>query len=289
VLAFTEGAVLLLDGATGATQHRGRVSGQLGALDGGAELVTVDEHAVRVWEVASLRADLPCVPRGCDQGFVRVLWSPDGTRLLTGRALCDGREGRPLRDVPLDTGLYLEGGPPIGGTALGDRLLVEQHSFGSAGLWDPRDGRRLPSPPRVDRPFLHARYWFAPDAEHHVVASPRSKHPAELRRTRDNALLATLDAGLTNVIWSPDNQRFTTHAAEIRGYHLDGATLVDAAPLTPAPSAARHVASYRDGLRWLTARDPSTPSYGLTEDDPLVPDPTGHRWASRFAHYALEP
>jgi hypothetical protein len=50
-----------------------------------------------------------------------------------------------------------------------------------------------------------------------------------------------------------------------------------------------HRAVRRDGLVWLEPRVAGVPRYGLPEDTLVLPDPTGTRWASPAAHYALEP
>ncbi len=281
--------VVLIDGVTGVPRQQGAASGRAGALDDDGEtLVTVDRHAVRVWDVAALRADQRSVPRGSDEGLVDAMWSPDGTRLLTGRALCDGQDGRPIRTLTMDTGGYLEGGPSISDIALGDQLLVELQCFDGPAMWDPRTGRRLPAPHRREESRIGARRWFAPNAELYVETSRWEKTPSVLLRSRDGRSLAALDPRLEAVTWSPDSRCFITHAERTRGYRLEGDTLVEVAPFEPQVASAPYTLSHRDGMLWLVPRDPGVPSYCLAEDEPLVADATGRRWASRFAHYALE-
>jgi len=369
VMAFSSVGMTLFDGATGATLRQVAVTGGVGAIDpSGRLLATVSEAAVRLWSLEALAQPVVRWPRGADDGFAYALWSPDGARLLTGMALCDGVGGRLVKTLKMDGPGYLEGGPAPGARGVGAALVVEFHPMRGAVLWDARTGAHLATDASRAYGLHRDALWLAPDAERYVHGRRGdflSSDAATLRATRDGALLASLGDGVTAVAWSPDSARVAVGYADgsvrvvdregalgfasapadgaVRGlcFDAEGALLVgggegatlrvwDAArgalrgerPLRDDERAGQwssgertvrffsatpelvdaldgtfgfrapgppHRAVRRDGFVWLEPRAPSLPRICLPEDDPVVAEPTGRRWASPSAHYALEP
>ena len=290
VLAFTtRGTLYVLDGATGAVVHGGHIGATVGALDpAGTRLATVDQSAVRVWALDRLSADPTGLP-GSGSGFAYAMWSPDGGRLLTGSALCDGADGRLVAVLPMDGAGYLEGGPPTGARAVGDAEVVEFSPLGGMSLWDAYSGAPITRDPSRTYSIHRDQLWISPDA-HLYVHALRSSGRATLLRIGDGAELAKLgDARISTVTWAPDSSHFTTS-------HDDGpdrAWSADGSPLDGEPPhhTPRHPynAYHEAGYMVLDPDDPARPHYRVACDEPLVANPAGTRWASPTTHVALEP
>jgi hypothetical protein len=348
VLAFSDGRLFVLDGSTGAVVHSGRVGADVGALDpAGARLVTVADPVVRVWSLDRLDRAPAGLP-GAASGFAYALWSPDGGRLLTGSALCDGTDGRLVAVLATDDTGYLEGGPPPGARAVGAAEVVEFTPLRGMTVWDAVSGAPVATDP--DRRYsLHRDLlWIAPDARSYLHAGRDGG--ARVLRTRDGATLADLGAGrVTAAAWSPDGSRLAVarddggvrvHGADGAPVHdlgavdgeglafsCDGAVLAAGGrgtvirlwdtgsgallgtaahdgryPWRPSPDdlallhgrhgfrSRRHpfAARYEAGFTVVEPDDPGLPTYRVACDAPLVPDPTGTRWASPAVHVALE-
>jgi WD40 repeat protein len=215
VLVFANGRLIVLDGATGRVLHRGRVDAEHGALDPtGTRLATMSACAVRVWSLDQLSENQVGI-RGSDTGFAYAMWSPDGRRLLTGSALCDGVDGRVIRVLRMDTGGYLEGGPPVGARAVGESMVVEFAPLSGLKLWDVRTGAQVDKDPGRRYSIHLDLLWIAPDASSYVHAyrgiGGRDGERASLVRTRAGTTVAHLDDGLVSTVaWSPDSSRFAT-------------------------------------------------------------------------------
>ncbi|GIJ70984.1 WD40 repeat domain-containing protein [Virgisporangium ochraceum] len=347
VLAFSRGRLFVLDGATGTVVHSGHVGAGVGAVDpAGTRLVTVGDSVARVWTLDRLGDAEGGLP-GTGSGFAYAMWSPDGSRLLTGSALCEGTGGRLVAVLLMDGTGYLEGGPPPDARVVGDTEVVEFTPLRGMTMWDAVSGAPVAADP--DRRYsLHRdRLWIAPDARSYLHADRDGG--ARLLRTRDGAELAAFGR-MAEAAWSPDSSRFAAasdgvvrvHGADgavehdlgtvddVTGlvFSCDGTVLVaggkgtglrlwdtgSGAPLgtathtgrypwRPSPDrlallhgqhgfrARRHPfhARHEAGFMVIEPDDPALPVYRVACDEPLVPDPTGTRWASPTAHVALEP
>ncbi|MFY0541596.1 WD40 repeat domain-containing protein [Nannocystis pusilla] len=113
LVAASDGAAIhLLDGTSGATLVSAPLTAHALALSpDGSTLVTRHEDVLRVWDVAALRRGRPTRLRGTHEGWIDAAFSPNGQRLITGKLLCDGRDGRLVARLGLDGPGYLEGGP----------------------------------------------------------------------------------------------------------------------------------------------------------------------------------
>lgn len=291
VLAFsTAGRLFVLDGSTGDLVHSGHVGATVGALDpAGTRLATVDGSVVRVWDLARLSTGQAGIP-GSGSGFAYAMWSPDGGRLLTGSALCDGVDGHLVAVLPLDGAGYLEGGPPSGARAVGRSEVVEFSPEGGMTMWDALSGAPVTRDPARRYSVHRDLLWIAPDARLYVHA-PLSAGTATLLRVSDGEAVADLgDHRISTLTWAPDSTRFTTS-------HDDGPDRVWTADGTflhttdrPGPRRGHpYDAHHEGGYMVLTPDDPGLPGYRVACDEPLIPDPTGTRWASPTTHVTLEP
>ncbi|MDC0669712.1 WD40 repeat domain-containing protein [Nannocystis radixulma] len=101
----------------------------------GAFIVTRG-NGLRIWSLAELvRRDDQPPPPGLLTSF-----APDGERLVSGRALYDGRSGQHVADLEPTFGNYLAGGPPRPWMHLGTKWLISAHS--ELQLW--RTDRGIP-------------------------------------------------------------------------------------------------------------------------------------------------
>jgi hypothetical protein len=272
------------DGSTGTVVHSGRVGATVGALDPtGTTLATVADTAVRVWSLSRLDGAPAGLP-GSDTGPAYAMWSPDGSRLLTGSALCDGVDGRLIAVLPMDGAGYPEADPAPGARAVGDADVVEFTPLGGMTLWDARGGAPVARDPSRRYTAHRDRLWISPDARLYVHAAGS----AALLRVRDGALLAPLgDDPVRDVTWSHDSSRFTVTYDDggVQSRTAGGDPVDGAVPVRRHPYDARHEAGYMI----LDPAAPGQPAYRIACDGPLVPDPTGTRWASPTVHVALEP
>jgi hypothetical protein len=295
VLAFaTDGRLFVLDGATGAVVHGGHTGATVGALDpAGSRLATVADSVVRVWSLDRLGETPTGVP-GSGSGFAYAMWSPDGSRLLTGSALCDGTDGRLVAVLPMDGAGYLEGGPPAGARAVGRTGVVEFSPLRGMTMWDAASGAPVARDPARAYSIHRDLLWIDPDARLYVHAS-RVTGAATLLRVDDGTPVADLgDERVSTVTWAPDSSRFvTTHDdGRVRVWSAGGALLQTAdeadgpdLPERQHPYDAHHEA----GHMVLDPDDPALPGYRIACDEPLIPGPTGSHWASPTVHVALEP
>ncbi|MBA3397657.1 MAG: hypothetical protein H0T89_33850, partial [Deltaproteobacteria bacterium] len=94
-----------------------------------------DGDVIRVWELAAL-GDKPLRIHGSGP----VEFTPDASRLVTGKLLCDARAGAVIAELGTTVGGWLEGGPPRGNKRLTAAGFVEILPMGLK-LWDAVDGR----------------------------------------------------------------------------------------------------------------------------------------------------
>lgn len=99
-----------------------------------------------------------------------VALSPDGTRAITGRVVCDAHSGEQLAAISFNgLGGWLEGGPPADCRALCDDVIVEIMPFGYH-LWDSTTGETLVDD-RDHRATIRDAVAFAPDGRTHAILS----------------------------------------------------------------------------------------------------------------------
>lgn len=136
----TCGRVLLLDPSDGA---------ELGAIEQRASalalsfdnelLATVDEHAIRLWDVRAIRRGVaqPTRPSPTAVGRVDAQFDARSRRVLMGGALRDPSNGATIASLALDGMNYLEGGPPERASGIyGDRVVEVGFSVRAFSLED---------------------------------------------------------------------------------------------------------------------------------------------------------
>jgi len=103
----------------------------------GGYLATLD-GSLRVWSVEGLLAHAG----EHRTAGIPTCFDPSGERLVSGRALFDGRTGRRVAELGVQHGQYLMGGPAAPWYHVGARYLVCTH--GRAQVWDVRTGEPMP-------------------------------------------------------------------------------------------------------------------------------------------------
>lgn len=93
-----------------------------------------DGDVIRVWDLTTLRDKAVRIHA---QGPVE--FTPDASRLVTGKLLCDARAGSVIAELRTTVGGWLEGGPPAGNMRLTAAGFVEILPMGLK-LWDVNDG-----------------------------------------------------------------------------------------------------------------------------------------------------
>jgi WD40 repeat protein len=217
LLVVTDEGVAVLDGATGDELLRSRLHAAFGMLDpSGTRLVTVTRHAVRVWSLDRLAGQTHIGIPGSQDGNADVLWSPDGRRVLTGTALCDGGDGRTVAVLdPMDSTSYIEGGPAANARVVGNETVLEFAALGGMQMWDTETGDRLTGDRHRSYGIGRDLLWLAPNAQSYLHAWARhggiSGQPAVLLRALDGTVVARLgDEEITAAAWSADSSQFAT-------------------------------------------------------------------------------
>lgn len=106
-------------------------------------------------------------------------FSPDGTRLVDGPELLDGRSGAHVAMLQLELGSYLEGGPAFPWYHVGTEQLICGHS--GFALWRMSTGEPVPSEPRSHE--FQLAHWYC------VAYSPCGTIRAQVReRVREVVL-----------------------------------------------------------------------------------------------------
>lgn len=288
VLASDGVSVHLLDGTSGAVIASVPLAARALALaDDGTALATVRGDLVRVWDVAALLRGETTRTRGADEGWVDAAFAPDGRTLLTGRLLCDARDGRLIARLHLDGPGYLEGGPPEHGRRLANDRLVEMAPRG-VQVWGARDGRPRPTSGQRRYTHMHA-IELSPDGRAYVRGR-RTHHdePVELAlcTVDDGSVRAELGAADPQAIaFSPDGRRlYLGGDAGVAVWHVPSGAreAVWAHPAAVTGVAVGHdgtrvVTGARDGqLRcWDAARGQVCGSRALAADDPVTRERSG--------------
>jgi WD40 repeat protein len=135
-----------------------------------------------------------------------MAFSPDGRRLVLGGWLRDGATGRRLRNLEIERGRYLVGGPPKRWFFCGSERLVSLE--GGEHVWATEDGRRLAE--RRDRHHWHQEATaFSADGRRYAVGH-KDGSTAEVMDADTGAVLARVEAvvasGLSCLALSPDGQ-----------------------------------------------------------------------------------
>jgi hypothetical protein len=269
------------------------------ALAPDGTLATRSPGLVRLWDPGAVpqAGAAPTAPNG----WTAAAFSPDGSFLLTGGLLCDGRTGAALRVLDADDPRrYMMGGPPIGCQRLIPDGLVEI-GLGGLRIRDARDGSIVALDRRLKGSLTDA-VAFAPTGALVAIC-------AEAGHLRVHALpTGTLVFERTGV-----------HLARERlhpGLHVPGFETGFA--LGFSPDGAHLWWETTDGERWLlplaapgrarrlaadepTPREPEPAAFAVRDglldvgaaaipcdDEYAVASPDGRSFAHRTSHYALE-
>jgi hypothetical protein len=258
--------------------------GELVLLPNG-DFVTRAGNVIRVWDRELARS--PQVWPNDARSWLPVGFSPDGTRLVTDRLLCDAHTGRWIATLDCDGPGYIEGGPPDHSQRLCDGVFIELKPFGFS-TWDSATGAQLVRD-REQRATQSDAVAF--DATGRCYATWDDRGNLRLRRVRDGGVLRELvqpvagqfesrqlgfSADGQTLAWdTPDGARWaiaTTGDAALR--QLDDG---DDPRESPVPSIA-----IEDGL--LVVGGAAIPC----DDDAAVASPDGVTFAGRGSHYRLE-
>lgn len=213
LLAVQTGAqIVLLDAVDG--RELGALDAKSHALALSADnerLATLTERSLRVWDLRAIHGvyawpkDGPHA--GASAGRVDAQFSDDSTRVLTGAALCDAETGALVSVLDLDSGGYLEGGPPDRAAGIfGDRVV--EAGF-STRAWSVRDGARLPT--AKIRPLVH---W------HTARIAPDGRSLAWMRNGSPQWQIDSIDTGETLRTFAVNNG-----GAVVLGFAPGGRTL----------------------------------------------------------------
>ena len=137
---------LTIVGPDGPIWTRAGTSGRVAWSPSGRYLCIVDRG---VAQIVDTRADARSTNEG---GGLPLSFSPDGTRIVDGNALLDGRTGTKLAPLDVRRGQYLEGGPAWPWHHVGTELIVCIH--GGLALWNTRTGEPVKPGER-----LHVSHW----------------------------------------------------------------------------------------------------------------------------------
>lgn len=256
-------------------------------------LATHSPGIVRVWDPA-LAGRSP-VRLLTPDGWTAAQFSPDGSRLITGGLLCDGRTGAALAALDVDTGNWIEGGPPTGCQRLTDDGFIEAAPFGLQ-RWDSRDGSVIATHRDLRASAMDA-VAFDPRGVHYAIA-PYAHSSASAGRLlifslrSGEPLLELADVHLAQrgpgfaLGFSPDGSQLWWETPDGSRWVLPLAAPTRPRQLTddePTPSEPDPLTiAIHDGL--LTIGDAAIPC----DDDLAVASPDGRSFASRTGHYALE-
>lgn len=247
------------------------------------QFATRSGSVIRVWSFAAASAR-PQASQVSSDSFLGVAFSPDGSRLVTGRALCDGRAGEHVAWLDCGgPGGWLEGGPPAGSQVLFDDVFAELMPWGLS-LWDARTGARLV---RSRGPGGRLADLVAYDRLGRSYALWTERGRLSIRQLRDGAVVAELDAPPADrrgrmLRFSADGEQLMWGARAVFTHAIAVARPTE--PVVPRedarPPPARILA--QDGL--LVADGVAIPF----DEDSAVVSPDGRNFASVNSHYRLD-
>lgn len=303
-------AVELAALATGQVLARWPVPGVSAlALAPDGTLATRSPGVIRLWDPgAAPRAGARLV---ATDGWTAATFSPDGTRLLTGGLLCDGRTGAVIEALDLnDPRGYLVGGPPIGCQRLVDGRLVDLSS--GLQIWDSRDGSLLA---RHDQPWSHLveAAAFDPRGARFAICNTDPGYGTE-----GHLRVHELPSGA--LVFERHGVHLARRDRLHPAHHVPGFMLDDfpGFALGFSPDGTHLWWETPDGERWLlplaapararrlaphepTPREPPPAAFTVTDglldvgpaaipsdDEHAVASPDGRAFAYRTSHYALE-
>jgi hypothetical protein len=167
--AARDGDRVIIGGWTTIAKHELATGRRVSLTHGRADEIVLGSDrsvAVRAGPVIRLYdLDAPSQPPLPTAGPVAAMFSPDGRRLLTGCALCDGRTGALIAELPLDHPSPLEGGPARDNVHVADDLVLEIMPDGLRA-WHVEDGRfAFHDPEQRARHVHHVRFDDAPPAD----------------------------------------------------------------------------------------------------------------------------
>lgn len=304
-------AVELASRATGQALARWPVRGVRAlSLASDGTLATRSPGVIRLWDPgAAPRAGARPVATG---GWTAATFSPDGTRLLTGGLLCDGRTGAAIHALELDDPrLHLVGGPPIGCQRLVDGRLVELTPSGLR-LWSSRDGSLVAHREREIGMLVEAVAFDPRGAHYAICALERVYAPAGRLRVHSLATGALLFVHDGVHLARRDHLHPAHHVPGFLLEHYPGFVLGF------SPDGSHLCWETPDGERWIlplaapararrlspdepSPREPSPTAFTVTDglldvgpaaipcdDEHAVASPDGRAFAYRTSHYALE-
>jgi WD40 repeat protein len=183
VTATIGGVVTLWNAGTGERQLSFETPGDTAAFGAafnpdGTEVVTADDHAVRIWDSQTGERIRTLDVPDRETGFLNAAFSPDGTRVV-GAAddhaarIWDARTGAEVTTLEGHTA----GVGDASYSSDGSRIVTAS-ADGTARIWDARaGGERTTIAPRADSV---TQADFSPDGSRIVTASTRAPLPGEL-------------------------------------------------------------------------------------------------------------
>ena len=227
LLVETYGGLFIVNG-DGRQWHRPRAGGALAWSPSGRYVCTVDARAARLIDVrantefSTLRA-APGLPTS---------FSPDGTRLVDGPRLLDGRSGALVAHLEVRLGEYLMGGPASPWWHVRSELILNIHS--GLQVWDARTGEAMPVGEGLRVSSMNAVAYSASGRE---LVHGRRRH--------------------ASVVTLPDCEEV---AALEFGMDIEAVALADSGHLVAAFGGARVELRQRDGSLLGVGELPQSPS-----------------------------
>lgn len=215
----------------------------------GRRVVSSCNHEAQIWDVTTGRR-LTAPLQHTNE--VRVaLFSPDGTRVLTGSLDGTAQLWNAESGEPVSPPLRHERGVLVAAWSPDGKIIATGGRDQQVRLWDAQTGESRGSPALHGQAISHLT--FSPDSRHLLAAC--QEEAARIYRTRDGNLVKSLDAG-TPVRWasfSPDGQSILAGGEDGEARLWNWAT--DESPLRfPHPNESVVWTGWSaDGRRFLTA------------------------------------
>lgn len=274
--------------------------------DKGMAALSVDHRALAVFDGATLRVwDLEdpqtrqALGSPGEAGFTAAQFSAEGSLLLSGSRLFDGRTGVHLATLPLESPGYLEGGPARGCTRVLEDGLIEAQVFHGVMRWD-RESELLWSDSSRHHGMHGESLAFHPKGERYVMHARDGS--TSVRDTRTGHRLHGLEAPgrWYELAYSLDGARLAVHGQTDTVWDVVTGECLGEQPSTGSSDwvgdlhgwhgfdAKRHALSGRlkDGL--FEVHDDEGVLACIPSSEALVASPDGLYWAGRHSHYVLE-